>query len=89
MHAIRYVVKREIEGKHCDFAAFETEQEARDYFDDAYHTCWNDSDGSHDGLIVTNCWLMWVQTDKLDRALAVAEANAAFVLDVCFPPDDP
>jgi hypothetical protein len=88
MRANFFVVKREIEASRFDFTVFTTEEEARAYFDNAYLTCWNDADGSIDGAVVTNCWLMWVETDTPANALIAAEAGEGHVFDVCFPIDD-
>jgi hypothetical protein len=83
-----FVVKREIKASHFDFTAFRSEEEARAFFDDACITCWNDADGSIDGVVVTNCWLIWIDTDTRENALIAAEAADAPILDSCFPPDD-
>jgi hypothetical protein len=50
MLAHYFVVKREIETSHFDFTVFRSEEEARAYFDGAYITCWDDANGSIDGV---------------------------------------
>lgn len=82
-----FVVVREIEQHYRDCHTFTLEAEARRYFDQAHHVCWEEPDDTPGGdqSIVSNCWLYMVRTSDPARAEELALSERAELLEVCFP----
>jgi len=89
-----YVVIREVENwgetMRRDHRVFLLLDQAKHYYADAEHVCWNGPDdmSGEDPSVVTNCWLWAADTDDPVAAIGMAVSRRATLLAECFPPEE-